>query len=65
MTPELQILERVHKVETAQATHTEKLINLDSWVTDIHKTLKGVEYKVTLGVGGLLAIELFFKIWGK
>ena len=65
MPSESQILERVHVMETTQATHTEKLANLDSWVTDIHKTLKSVEYKVTLGVGGLLAIELFFKIWGK
>lgn len=65
MPTDSQMLERIHVMERIHSAQVEKILNLEAWVSEIHKTLKSVEMRVTLGMGGFLGIELFFKIWGK
>jgi hypothetical protein len=65
MPTESQTMEKVHEIDREQGQHEVRIRNLESWVNDIHKTLKSVELKVTLAGGAFLAIEFFFKIWGK
>jgi hypothetical protein len=57
------ILERVHDVETIQARHDVKLENLEEWVHDIHKTVKGLEKKASMLLGALIVIEVLLKFW--
>lgn len=44
-----------------------KIDNLESWVGDIHKTLKDLDSKVKVGTGILIGvqvvIQLAFKVW--
>lgn len=69
MPTESQIMEKVHAIDRTQGEHGVKIDNLESWVEDIHKTLKGLESKVTLFSGALIgiqiAIQFAFQIWGK
>lgn len=57
------ILERVHEMETSHARHDVKITNLESWVGDIHKSVKGLEKKASMALGALLVIEVLIKLW--
>lgn len=60
-------MEKVHNVDKTQGEHGVRIENLESWVGDIHKTLKDLDSKVKLGTGILIgvqvAIQFAFKVW--
>lgn len=63
MATETEIMERIHNVETMQTVYASEMKSMERIVSEIQKTLKAVEVKVTLATGAFLAIEIFSKFW--
>lgn len=60
---ESSLLERVHDMENSQARHDVKIGNLEDWVRDIHKSVKGLEIKASMLLGALVVVEVLLKLW--